>query len=57
MSAMIYYTEEIYLFMYTYLILTIIVCIGVSMAILEWCIKKIKEWKDADSKYVDDNKR
>lgn len=45
MSAMIYYTEEIYLIMFTYLILTIITFVGAILAILEWCIKKVKEKK------------
>lgn len=45
MSAMIYYTEEIYLIMFTYLILTIITFAGAILAILEWCIKKVKEKK------------
>ena len=45
MSAMIYYTEEIYLIIYTYAILTAITFVGAILAIIELCIKRVKEKK------------
>ena len=46
MSAMIYYEELLYLFLYICLFLTISVCATVSIAILVWCIRKIGEYKN-----------
>lgn len=46
MSAMIYYDELLYLFLYTCMMLTVITFAGASIAILILCIKKIKEHKE-----------
>lgn len=46
MSAMIYYDELLYLFLYMCNFLTIFVCMSISIGILVWCIRKIKEFKN-----------
>ena len=46
MSAMIYYEEILYLFLYGCLFLTIVTCASFSIAILVWCIRKIRGSKN-----------
>ena len=46
MSAMIYYDELLYLFLYICLSSVVIACMLASGVILIWCINKIKERKD-----------
>ena len=59
MSAMNYYTELLYLFLIMCWVFAIVTCVCISLAILIWCFKKIKKERiqDADSEYVNDNKR
>lgn len=46
MSAMIYYEELLYLFLYICLLSVVIACMLASGVILIWCIGKIKERKN-----------
>lgn len=46
MSAMIYYDELLYLFLYICLLSVVIACMLVSGIILIWCIGKIRGNKD-----------
>ena len=45
MSSMNYYTELLYLFIYFCWICAAVTVITISIAILVWCIRKIKEYK------------
>ena len=45
MSAMIYYTELLYLFLYLCWFFVAITCLIIASIAVSWCIKKIKEYK------------
>ena len=46
MSAMIYYEELLYLFIYMCMLFTILTCMSVSVAIVVWCVRRIKGGKE-----------
>lgn len=45
MSAMNYYTELLYLFLYLCWFFVAITCLMIASIAVNWCIKKIKEYK------------
>lgn len=50
MSAMIYYEELLYLFLFICNLSAVVSCICVSIAILIWCYRKIKEIKNGQTR-------